>query len=836
MESPISPFHLLGSDTWYTSPEILLGSRDAHRLVHTDLPEGWRRQAEGIWVHLSYDGARLPAQGWKIHVSCTTDDYERTVGAAWEVCRGLRLPWKFIGHPRLHQWCNGKGADRGFSGKAIAVYPDGEASLRGALEELAERLSGVNGPYILSDLRWKDTTAYVRYGAFAEMWCRDKDGRSVPGLRGPDGRLEPDVRGPVFTPPAWLAVPEWLAEGTGYAERSIQSKSKRPTLHGYTVKRALHFSNAGGVYVAEDPGGRSVVLKEARPHSGIDAAGRDAVARLRHEHGILLALSGRPWAPEVYEYFEEWEHHYLAIEYFEGSSMQRVASRELPFIRPDASEQEFHEYRSKVHPLLLDLEQVLTELHELGYAFGDLHTQNIIVDPDETGVRLIDFESAKRLDSTREAGLHTPGFAPGRPMSPEEADWYSYASCQLAMFAPYNYLSHLSPTALVEGVAILEERFRFPPSELAVIRSRLGIEQPDAHAGVRHPESEHASLAAGILESADPLDEHRLYSADPDGLGPAGAVGLASGASGVIFALEAAGMRVPEDHLAWLRRAVRSAPADTGLGLYTGLAGAALVMHRLGDPSAPELLDRLAKAPMPDALDLATGRTGVAQLLLEVGESDHAVRLAESIHKDLERGDRPTAPGLLLGHSGISMLFAALARFTEDGVWIDRYLEMIDEEVAGAEIEDRELLLWYGKKLVPYLGRGSAGLALAMLSGYDWLTERHLVLLAKCLRAMEVEFMVEAGLFRGRLGIAYSFAQAGRFLPEFAEKARNVRARLHPYIGTTATGRTEALIGRESHRLSLDLATGSAGLVFVDSTLAEPETRQLPGMEVAART
>jgi hypothetical protein len=834
MESVISPFHLFGSDTWYTSPEALLQTEEAHRLASADLPEGWRRQPDGIWVHLSCDGARLPQQGWKIHVSCTPHAYTRTVDTVWDVCRRLGLHWKFIGHPRLHQWCNGKGAERSFSGKAIAVYPADEQALRTALDDLAERLEGAKGPYILSDLRWKDTTAYVRYGAFTEMWCDDERGRSVPALLRPDGRLEPDVRGPVFTPPTWLAVPEWLAEGTAFAKRTGRTEPKRPTLNGYTVKRALHFSNAGGVYLAEDPRGRTAVLKEARPFAGIDATGRDAVERLRHEHDVLRALAGRPWAPEVYDTFAAWEHHYLAIEFIEGDSLQRIASRELPLIQPGATPRRLRDYYRRMQPLFERLEQIITELHDLGYAFGDLHTQNVIISPDRTGVRLIDFESVTRLGSDgQEAGLLTPGFAARIPMKDEAADWYAFASCQLAALAPYNFLAHLNEAALQEGVAILAERYGLPPDNVALIRSRLGIDTADPRAA--NTANDRERLVEGILAAADPEDDRRLYPADPGSLERSGAIGLAHGASGVLLALSCAGAAVPPDHRAWLERAAATAPENASTGLYDGLAGAAFALHRLEAPSYLDLVDRIEAAPAPDRLDLHSGRAGIAFLHLEIGDHQRAVDLAESLHKDLDRGAVLHAPGILHGYCGIAMLFASLARRTGDDIWTGRHLAMIDKATADAEIGDDGLLLRSGRKLLPYLGQGSAGLALALLSGDAWLTERHRGLLTESLRAMDVEFTVEAGLFRGRLGIAYVFAQAGRFLPEFAEKARLVRSRIHPYIGRTASMRADALIGRESHRFSLDLATGSAGAVFVDGAIAAPETCQLPGMELAAR-
>lgn len=834
MESLISPFHLFGSESWYTSPETLLTRDDAHPLGSAPLPDGWQRHHRDVWVHFSHNETRLPQQGWKIHVSCTPHDYERTVDTVWDVCRRNGWWWKFIGHPRLHHWCNGKGTERSFSGKAFTIYPGDEQQLKTALETLAERLDGVSGPYILSDLRWENTSLYVRYGAFSTMWCTDRHGRRVPALRGSDGSLEPDVRGPVFTPPSWLNLPEWLAAGTGFETRPGRrtAKTGKPVIHGYTVLRALHFSNAGGVYLAADPDGRQVVLKEARPRSGLDAAGRDAVERLQHEHDVLQALAGHEWAPAVLERFEEWEHHYLVLEYLEGESLQRMAAKRNPMVRPSASEQDRLDYRDLMRPLLDRVEHLLAQLHELGYAFRDLHTQNIIVSPDHSRVSLVDFELAEHRDTPRSSGLQTPGFASEAPLNAEASDWYAFASCQLAVFAPYNFIAHLNRGALTEGVAALAEHFGFTESETTLMRTRLGLTQPTEGAGI---DTSSSALLSGILESANPLDERRLYPADPDSLNASGALGLATGASGVMLGLSAAEAAIPLEHVEWCRRSVETAPTDVKLGLYDGLAGAALVLHRLGDRAASAAVDRITASEAPESLGLYSGRTGIVHLYLELQETALAVKLAESICADLDVGTELSSPGALHGHAGLAMLFAKLARATGDRYWVDRYLTMIEQEIGTAVTSDDAVMMWSGRKLIPYLGGGTAGLAMALLSGHEWLTEAHRDVLGKCLNALDIAFTIEAGLFRGRLGIAYTFAQASRIYPEYAGLAVTARDRVHTYIAKTASMTYPALIGRESHRFSLDLATGSAGALLVDRTLQNPGSCQLPGFELETR-
>jgi hypothetical protein len=75
-----------------------------------------------------------------------------------------------------------------------------------------------------------------------------------------------------FGVPDWAPVPGVLAQAL--ADRARASTAEFP----YSVERALHFSNGGGIYIARPVGGGDqVVLKEARPHAGLDQRGDDAV-------------------------------------------------------------------------------------------------------------------------------------------------------------------------------------------------------------------------------------------------------------------------------------------------------------------------------------------------------------------------------------------------------------------------------------------------------------------------------------------------------------------------------------------------------------------------------
>jgi hypothetical protein len=96
----------------------------------------------------------------------------------------------------------------------------------------------------------------------------DIKGEKVFVLVSPDGEVVPDVRTPYFSVPSWAADP-FPIEKSGRHELTLNGGR-------YLVKKALGFSNSGGVYLADDrETGREVVIKEARPHTLMDDRGND---------------------------------------------------------------------------------------------------------------------------------------------------------------------------------------------------------------------------------------------------------------------------------------------------------------------------------------------------------------------------------------------------------------------------------------------------------------------------------------------------------------------------------------------------------------------------------
>jgi hypothetical protein len=301
------------------------------RAAQRPLPDGWRRHERDDWVVIDPGTRGLPEQGWKIHASATQDNSERVLDVVWDYCIPRGIHFKFLRSKSTLLTRISKYAPRGYSGKLVTLYPADDRACETILRELGEILDGEPSPYILSDLRWGKGPLYVRYGGFAMQYTVDGRGELVPAIRDADGNLVPDRRDPVFYLPPWVPLPDFLAPHL--AARNAVTVADLP----YTVERVLHFSNGGGVYVGRDTRtGEQVVLKEGRPHCGLDAAGHDAVRRVQREYDVLRRLDGIPGIPRVHDLFWVGEHRFLAMEFVDGQELNQTIVSRYPLLDLDA--------------------------------------------------------------------------------------------------------------------------------------------------------------------------------------------------------------------------------------------------------------------------------------------------------------------------------------------------------------------------------------------------------------------------------------------------------------------------------------------------------------------
>ncbi|AXO34535.1 class III lanthionine synthetase LanKC [Micromonospora sp. B006] len=756
---------LIADPVHVDSPAYVADAASRFPLADQTPPDGWRVAEHGGWVMWHPPHAQLPQQGWKVHVSVNLDDAADALDLVREHCVRHRIAFKFQRSRRLALVNNEKYAHRAGSGKLAALYPADDTALRRILDDLGAQLAGYRGPYVLSDLRWHDGPLYLRYGGFAELWCVDGD-HPVPAVTRPDGTLVPDRREPVFTVPDWAPVPDFVAEHIAAVD--AQTDDEPP----YRIEEALHHSNAGGVYRATDlRDGRTVVLREARPHAGLDGAGTDALTRLRREEDMLRRLAGLDCVPQLLDRLTWWEHQFLVEEHIEGDTLQHHLAMRHPLIHPDPTHQDLTDYTTWALHVIDQVEAALAQVHARGVVFGDLHTANVMIRPDGRVV-LVDFEQAYLTDEDFTPSLGDPGFATPRIRRGPAVDTYALACLRLAVFVPLTPLAALCDEKF-DDLLTVARRFPLPPGYLDRIRddlhTALNPPAPDRRRVTRYPWPADQrrlieSLAAGIRATATPHRTDRLFPGDP-GQFPHGGATLAHGAAGVIWALVNTGVDYPErdEHLDWLTRAARRLPT-AHLGLYDGLAGIAALLDRTGrHDDAGELLDRCRTGLHHRyGPGLHSGLAGIGLALLRPGRPapDDALHIGDRLARTLA-GDtkqpvpEPARPGLLHGWSGPAIFLTRLHEATGDPAWLRAARTALRRDLQHTVRDDNgNLHVRDGARRLFYLDEGSAGIAVAAHTllrhgERQWLRD----VVTTVRRTIDVEFVLLPGLFHGRAGL-----------------------------------------------------------------------------------
>jgi tRNA A-37 threonylcarbamoyl transferase component Bud32 len=843
---------------FYESPTRVLRGDHDFELAHGPVPAGWRRAELDDWLVYGPNDVHLPPQGWKIHASTCLEDAERTLATVWDYCVPRDIAFKFIRGKELLFLRNAKYAERGGSGKFVTIYPVDEFQLEVILTELGKDLVGQRGPYILSDLRWGSGPLYVRYGGFAERRCLGPNGALELAIAEPDGRLVPDRRQTTFQVPSWVKLPDCL--GPHLAARNATTVDEMP----YRIESALHFSNGGGVYLAVDPSDDSkVVLKEGRPFAGLAVDGADAVTRLQRERDVLLKLAGIDAVPGVRNYFTVGEHHFLALDYVEGKPLTKHLIERDPMTRQVVEEEVAAEYVSWVLDIYGRLEAAVEAIHERGVVIGDLHPYNVLVRPDG-GVALIDFEVAADVAQGRRPTLADPAFAPPRGCEGFDIDRYAMACLRLYMFCPLTALFALDRRKAVDMAEEIGRIFPVPSAFLTDAVRTITAYQTQAHADStslrpRLHTDPHSwrvaaqSMAETILSSATPQRPDRLFPGDVSQFTTVGGgLNVAHGAAGVLYALDSAGIGRFPDHEEWLANRARHPEQGAHLGFYDGLHGVAHVLDRLGHRAealevlgicAAELDGRLDRL----GLDLYGGLAGIGLNLMhfaattgDVAFKDAASQVATAVADrlgdddsvpEISGGDHPYA-GLTRGSSGPALMFIRLYEQSGDSAFLDLAHTALRQDLRRCfRRDDGSLEVHEGWRTMPYLADGSIGIGVVL---DDYLGHRQDEQFTEAAAAIDLaaasQFYMEPGLFYGRAGVILYLSRCSH--PGIADPDALTAAQIRrlEWHALTYQGHL-AFPGTQLGKLSMDLATGAAGVILALGAALNDPLCHLPFLE-----
>ncbi|MFL6123340.1 class III lanthionine synthetase LanKC [Actinophytocola sp.] len=828
MDQDYQPF-CMADPSFYDAMHSVETAGESFATASRPLPDGWTLRAQDDWlvVHPA-ERQQTPLQGWKIHASATQNNADRVLDAVWEYCVARGISFKFLRSSSALLARVAKYAPRGYAGKLVTIYPESDEACEKILTELGEQLEGEPSPYILSDLRWGDGPLFVRYGAFANRYTVDSAGQVVDAIADPDGNLVPDKRDPVFYLPPWVTLPTFLEPHL--AARNAVTTTDLP----YTIESVLHFSNGGGIYVGRDTRtGEQVVLKEARPHAGLDSWGHDAVRRLRREYETLTKLAGVPGIPRVHDYFLLGEHRFLVMDHVEGDVLGKAIVLRYPLIDPASTPEKYAEFSEWALDIHRQVSNTIAMVHERGIVYGDLHLFNIVVRPDDT-IALLDYEVSSPVEEATRPGLNNPGFAPPRDVHGFDIDNYALACLTFALFLPMTNLLGLHRLKARHFADIIAEHFPVPTDFLA---QSVDVIVPPETPRLPNPKLEpdpaawpalRDDLVRAIRASATPHRDDRLFPGDPQQFA-VGGLGLAYGAAGVLYALDVTGAGRIEEYENWLVKRATNPAGGTRLGLYDGLHGAAFALAHLGyRQEALDVVDICLRENWESmGHDLLGGVSGFGLNLLHLADAtgEPALRVAarraaelvaqtpESTKDNPISGSGQPWAGLFRGRSGPALLLIRMYDDTGDAAYLDRAADALRFDLRRCVWRDNGTLeVNEGWRSMPYLDGGSIGIGMVL---DEYLRRRGDDEFAKAAAAVtrtaRSPMYILPGLLTGRAGVLLYLA--GRSAdaaadPDVARQVRNLAWHALPY------GDGMAFPGTGLLRLSMDLATGTAGVLL----------------------
>jgi hypothetical protein len=353
-------------------------------------------------------------------------------------------------------------------------------------------------------------------------------------------------------------------------------------------------------------------------------------------------------------------------------------------------------------------------------------------------------------------------------------------------------------------------------------------------------------MAAAILSSATPGRDDRLFPGDPMQF-YTGGLNMAHGAAGVLYGLAEVGCGRYPAHEDWLVERALHPRRTPRFGFYDGLHGVAYALDRLGRRSeALDLLQRCSRelAGSLDrlGLDLEGGLAGIglnlghfAAVTGDAGLDDAAeevvrvvaARLGDEQSVSTTSGGEESYAGLMRGSAGPALLFIRRYEQTGDDRLLDLAATALRQDLRRCVVRsDGSMEVDEDWRTMPYLGQGSVGIGFALA---EYLAHREdeqfSEAAARIHHAASGHFYAQAGLFAGRAGMILYLSHrrgGGPVSDVVADHIRRLRWHALSYEGHLT------FPGDQLLRLSMDLATGTAGVLLALAAALHDEPVSLP--------
>ncbi len=777
----------------------------------------------------------VPLQGWKIHISASLSDLDEILYNVFGVLLNEKCSFKILKSIDLYKASSMKNGNRASFGKLITIYPENESECKTILETLYEKLRLFEGPYILSDKRFKDCKClYYRYGVNIAGKVNGEIKRYFELFVDNKPTIVEDKTKPFFSLP-----PSIKDLYPNIIDDSYSSK----LFNNYTDIESLSFSNSGGVYICTDKKNQSkCVIKEARAHTSLYSSDIDSIFFRRREADILSEFVDCDFVVNKIDSFYDWENYYLITEYVEGETLLQYAKINNPIYYSSDSKQVIS-FVSDILSILEKIYDSIKIMEHRNYYFYDVSPDNFMIRDSDKKVVFIDMESVSVGENNDlESILRTPQFTSFKTKSFEEHLIYSLVSVlfylifqkidvlgdgifaeniMASVVTRYPYLNPVScmiNDVLVKGIFDIDLRDRVKRVKKAINDRSINYLLPQSVKTKKILNQLH-TINNVILVN----DENDQPNFDK--------IGIFDGLLSVLYwrsivdndiKYEDQFLQYHKDYIA------NTAITNVYLGLCNGIASLPFIFTHCDNHQIREIYNSVLTIDLDDfTMDLEDGLSGIGISLIQAyanSKDISYITLLEQISDKIITTDHTSAKlGLLNGKTGIALLLLYSSMILEDERYYTIGAQLILEEYNQIKSNS------YGIPMLkptmssidsPYLHNGTAGVLCVLLRYYKYTSDikyykasRELALLFGC------PISVSSGFFEGSSGIAYSLLEAAVVLSNemLSENAYIISSDI---INSLVTINKETRISNKNNYLSTSLASGVSGVgVFLHKIL-----------------
>ncbi len=660
----------------------------------------------GIYYNVTNAVNEMPDQGWKIHISAIKSNAIEILGVCKKICAECQVNFKFMCDSTILTASVSKNWLRGQSGKFITIYPNSEGQAKELLKALYESLKGFDGPYILSDKRYKPDckVLFYRYGGFKDIRMQTNNGQKVLAIVDKHGIKQPDIRDVKYRQPIWIE--SLFGKKIIVSNESRQHKivlNKR-----FRIEHVVRHTNSGGIYYAYDIFTNSnVIIKEARPFTSTNLLNEDDATVIREREFTILNMLLKKHVysvPIPIKFFKEWENEFLVESVIAGEDLQMFVANQNPLGLANFYQQAFlkdnndklRKYLKLITNIAIKLIKAIDEIHNANIYLGDMSIFNVMINGDQE-VYFPDLEGAGFLDEPSPVDNFTPGFSTPHKLDTNSRivnDFVGVGLIVINLLLPVNYEYELDESIIDRLAKMMNSDFGIPQSFFGIMKKLIQGESVNSITQVIKELTSISFENVKINLDVLAVDSEKIKNE--------------------IVKMDKSILRDNEKNLASCKYDSTLVTANE-LNVYHGLAGYVHYAHNNHLEHKKSLNELQKKWPLIDGLGLFTGLSGVAWTLLECGCETQAIKAIDSVYQEMKVIDIQDF-SLASGLSGIGLTSLYFYQQTGDNKYLNEARKLAHKILLNAH-QSLNTLYWQTseEKVMCGLEKGASGVSIFLL-------------------------------------------------------------------------------------------------------------------------